>query len=799
MVLTLNNTNTLTADNIIIGGTELSLIYATKNEVGNNAQISTNTGDIAVLNTKQLQNFNNINAITTDLTNNYQTNTQLATNFYNKTEMDTTLTNYYTSAQIDTNLSSNYQNNTLLATNFYNKSEVDTLIAGAGGGGGYTDTQIDDKLNLKADLSLFTDNVSFSPIIDLSRPSILHQGLTLKNSTVNIEPLEGVLFSNQFGAEADRDVAVFRNQTSYITLKGNKINCNATSNDNQETLELNSQGNGIVQIGTASTARVGIGASPNPLYFLAVAGTSSFDVIRSAIRLDLIGDMYVKGTGSDIVRPSATSDYTLRVRDSVGTFEFRNNKFGRTNGQMVLQDDGDCELFIGTEGTARVGVGTAPDANYFLNVGGTSNFNTARITNGLELENETANINNANGLTLYKDTTDASSVLTVKNAQGYIKFNSFNINAYNTSNDSSSLLLLNTADGNGCYCLSLGIGASQGANKLNVSGGNSNFGGTATFQNTSTFNADINVNNSGRIFQRADANSSLNVISTNEINFSLQSNRADDPTTGTIALQLNDTNGITINRAVVNNQTFNSIGNITAEANLNVWGEILFQNSSGIKETLNGSEYDLDIRNGDTDRAINIIVGAIGSTPEISIQEAKVNMLGHLDFTHSTVSTSERVKMDNPDADGLIFSSINGANILEVSSTGVYVNGTLDNSSDVRLKENIKEVNNKTFVDMVKYIKPKEFKYIDKDEKHIGFIADDVLNSKMPKHWYNIVHKGSEGYLRMDYSKMIAPLWGCVQSLLNEVEDLKKEVKKLNKDNEASPKAKTKAKAKSKN
>ena len=512
MPLTLNNTNTLTADNIVKGGTDLSLIYATKNEIGNNAQISTNTGDIAVLNTKQLQNFNNINDINTNVTNNYQTNTQLTTNFYNKTEIDTTLTNYYTSAQIDKNLSSNYQNNTLLATNFHNKDEVDTLIAGAGGGGGYTDTQIDDKLNLKADLSLFTDNVSFFPIIDLSLPSILHQGLTLKNSIVNIEPLEGVLFSNQFGAEADRDVAVFRNQTSYITLKGKKINCNATSNDNEEALELNNQGNGIVQIGTASTARVGIGASPNPLYFLAVAGTSSFDVIRSAIRLDLIGDMFVKGTGGDIVRPSATSDYTLRVRDNVGTFEFRNNKFGRTNGQMVLQDDGDCELIIGTEGTARVGVGTTPDANYFLNVGGTSNFNTARITNGLELENETANINNSNGLTLYKDTTDASSVLTVKNAQGYIKFNSFNINAYNTSNDSSSLLLLNTANGNGVYCLSLGIGAIQGANKLNVSGGNSNFGGTSSFQNTSTFNADINVNNSGRIFQRADANSSLNVI-----------------------------------------------------------------------------------------------------------------------------------------------------------------------------------------------------------------------------------------------------------------------------------------------
>ena len=276
MVLTLNNTNTLTADNIIMGGTDLSQIYATKSEIGSNAQISTNTGDIATLNTKQLQNFNNINAITTDLTNNYQTNTQLATNFHNKTEMDTTLTNHYTSAQIDTNLSSNYQNDALLATNFYNKGEVDTLIAGAGGGGGHTDTQIDNKLNLKADLSLFTDNVSFSPIIDLSRASILHQGVTLKNPTVNIEPLEGVLFSNQFGAEAGRDVAVFRNQTSYITLKGKKINCNATSNDNEEALELNSQGNGIVQIGTASTARVGIGASPNPLYFFSSSGDFIF-------------------------------------------------------------------------------------------------------------------------------------------------------------------------------------------------------------------------------------------------------------------------------------------------------------------------------------------------------------------------------------------------------------------------------------------------------------------------------------------------------------------------------------------
>ena len=341
----------------------------------NTTDIATHTNDISVLNTKQIQNFAGTNDINTNLTNNYQTNTQLTTNFYNKTEIDTTLGNYYTSAQIDTTLGNYYTSvqidagfyyQTYVNNNVYTKTEVDGLIAGAGGNDGYTDTQIDTFLNLKEDKSTFTDNISFFPVIDCSRPTIIHQGLTLKNSTVNVEPLSGLTFSNQFGAEADRDVAVFKNQTSYITLKGSKVLCNATTNDNEETLELNNQGNGIVQIGTASTARVGIGASPNPLYFLSVAGTSSFDVIRSAIRLDLIGDLYVKGTGSDIVRPSATSDYTLRVRDNIGTFEFRNSKFGRTNGQMILQDDGDCELFIGTEGTARVGVGTAPDAKYFF-------------------------------------------------------------------------------------------------------------------------------------------------------------------------------------------------------------------------------------------------------------------------------------------------------------------------------------------------------------------------------------------------------------------------------------------------
>ena len=66
----------------------------------------------------------------------------------------------------------------------------------------------------------------------------------------------------------------------------------------------------------------------------------------------------------------------------------------------------------------------------------------------------------------------------------------------------------------------------------------------------------------------------------------------------------------------------------------------------------------------------------------------------------------------------------------------------------------------------------------------------------MPSEWGNIVKEGRDGYLKFDYSMCVPLLWSALQYSLNEIDDLKKEVKKLNKDNEASPKAKAKAKNK---
>ena len=301
-------------------------------------------------------------------------------------------------------------------------------------------------------------------------------------------------------------------------------------------------------------------------------------------------------TGADLYRPSGNSAYNIRIRDFQAMWEFRNRTLICRNGSnenlealMEIQSFGAGQVRLGTASTARVGIGANPDLNYFLNVGGTCNFSNVRtgddldvigninlttdlnLAGNLNFNGTTANINNVDGLTFYKSSTDTFNVMTVGNDSGKLKFRGTSIDSYN-ANDTIQQLFSNMSDGSPVRCNKLGIGVNAVVDALNVAGGNANFGSTSRFNGASTFNNDILIWNNGKIYRRVDANDSLDVISTNEINFSLQPNRATDPTTGTIALQLHDTNGITINRAVVNNQTFNSIGNIKAEANLNVWG-----------------------------------------------------------------------------------------------------------------------------------------------------------------------------------------------------------------------------------
>ena len=464
---------------------------------------------------------------------------------------------------------------------------------------------------------------------------------------------------------------------------------------------------------------------------------------------------------------SNNTNPTLRIRDGTAQWIYVNNNLKCTNANtedgniMILNDNSAVNnsnrMRLGSLTSAEVGIGKANESGYFLSVGGATKVDSLEVDNNITMNGDTITSTNSNGIEVFKNTTDASAVLQVKNAQGYIKMHSFNINAYNTSNDSQSLLLLNTATAGGAvYCNNLGIGAiAGGATRLNVAGGGSaNFSGDCNFNGTNnTFNNNILINSRGRIYQQANANFSLNHIATIEQNFCIQSNRSADPTASDIFINLNDTNGITLNKPTVFNDTVNTIGKLTSEG-----------------------DFDVDI-------------GATG-TPEFRVLGSSVNFFEKCSITHTQLAGPiDQIFVRNPDTNGDTIIEIGTKNVLTVNDGGIDVigdisyTGSIGPSSDKRLKQDIREINTKKAVDLIKYIVPKTYKFIDKekygDRSHCGFIANDFLTDKMPSEWNNLVREGRDGYLKFDYSMTTPLLWSALQHALNEIDGLKKEVKKL--------------------
>ena len=647
---------------------------------------------IAVVDGKALNNFNDINAINTNLTDNYQTNSQLATNYYNKTEIDANnwIDNTALAPYATTaTLTANYQTNSQLATNYYNKGEVDTLIAGAGGGVSNPIELVDANTSIERYTNATKSNIS----LDLS---------------IN-ETASAIRLIN--GTNDDTDTNTY-------------IECNNTTN------------------GTSFFKQV----------FLNEAVIFNNDTVF----------LPVSANGIQLWRISNNTNPTLRIRDGTAQWIYVNNNLRCTNANeedgniMILNDNSASNnsnrMRLGSLTSAEVGIGKANESGYFLSVGGATKVDSLEVDNNITMNGDTITSTNNNGIEVFKNTTDASPVLQVKNAQGYIKMHSFNINAYNTSNDSQSLLLLNTATAGGAvYCNNLGIGAiAGGATRLNVAGGGSaNFSGDCSFNGSNnTFQNNILISSRGRIYQQANANFSLNHIATIEQNFCIQSNRSADPTSSDIFINLNDVAGITLNKPTIFNDTVNTIGKLTSEG-----------------------DFDVDI-------------GATG-TPEFRVLGSSVNFFEKASITHTQLAGPiDQIFFRNPDTNGDTIIEIGTKNVLTVNDGGIDVigdisyTGSIGPSSDQRLKKDIKEINCKKAVELVKYIVPKTYRFIDEekygDRSCCGFIANDMMDYKgFPKEWSNIVREGRDGYLRFDYSMTTPLLWSALQFALNEIDEMK--------------------------
>ena len=76
-------------------------------------------------------------------------------------------------------------------------------------------------------------------------------------------------------------------------------------------------------------------------------------------------------------------------------------------------------------------------------------------------------------------------------------------------------------------------------------------------------------------------------------------------------------------------------------------------------------------------------------------------------------------------------------------------------------------------------MKPKTYNYTGQSQKCVGYIADDFKTKKMPSEWDNIIFEGKDNYLRMGYSKTTPIIWTALQTALNKIDKLEKELKVL--------------------
>ena len=848
MTLTLNNTNTLTANNIVVHGTALNDLYATKAYVDTEIANSGGGGGGGGISQTDLDNAINpiiavndgqnlvITDINNNLANNFQTTAQLNVNFYNKTEVDSaiavvdgkSLANFNAINATNTNLTDNYKNNTQLANDYYTKTEIDannwinnTSLAGYALTSTLTanyknNTQLDNDYYTKAqiDANGWIDNTALAPYATTATLTANYKNNTqLDNDyytkaqidsnnwidTTALAPYaltstltSDYLTSTQIGVsyynktEVDGLIAGVSGGGGGVTNPIELVDANtsierytnATKSNISLDLSINETASAIRLINgtnddTDTNTYIECNNTTNGTVFYKQVFFEGTPIFNNDTLL-----LPISTNGISLWRISNNTNPTLRIRDGTAQWIYVNNNLKCTNANtedgniMILNDNSSVNnsnrMRLGSLTSAEVGIGKANESGYFLSVGGTTKVENLEVNNNITMNGDMITTTNNNGIEVFKNTTDGSDVFKVKNAQAYLKFRSFSIDAYNTSNDSSQQLFLNMNNGNAVRCNKLGIGTNAVVDVLNVGGGNANFGSTVRFGGVATFNNDILINNRGRIYQQGNANSSLNFITTTEQNFCIQSNRLVDPTPSDIFIQLNDVAGITLNKPTVFNDTVNTIGKLTCEG-----------------------DFDVDI-------------GATG-TPEFRVLGSSVNFFEKASITHTQLAGPiDQIFLRNPDTNGDTIIEIGTKNVLTVNDVGIDVigdisySGSIGPSSDKRLKEDIKEINSKKAVELIKYIVPKTYKFIDKekygDRSCCGFIANDFVSDKMPPEWGNIVREGRDGYLKFDYSATTSILWSALQQAFNEIDELKKEVKKLNRS--TSPKAKAKAKSK---
>ena len=316
-----------------------------------NITVASNLTEIDNLKATSTTHLNNIDAnkvnilaINTNLTNNYQTNSQLATTLGDYVLTSTLTSDYLTSSQISTSyydkayIGTNFYTIGQIQTNYYDKTYIDGLSTG-----GYTDAQIDTLLDAKLDVSETSGNITIFPVIDCLRPLYVNQGMSFPaNASVSINDANGLSFTKFGGSNV---VLKINDATNYINVEGDTIGCYVSSDDSAKELNI---GNGNVNFkNNISMEGTNINVSSN----------SGITIYKN------------NGNAFPTFRIQNTNNYWQWNGYDMDVFN-NSNDLGTL---MRIGSNSNDRIQIGG-GTARVGINKTGDVGVSLGVNGIVNF-----------------------------------------------------------------------------------------------------------------------------------------------------------------------------------------------------------------------------------------------------------------------------------------------------------------------------------------------------------------------------------------------------------------------------------------
>ena len=143
------------------------------------------------------------------------------------------------------------------------------------------------------------------------------------------------------------------------------------------------------------------------------------------------------------------------------------------------------------------------------------------------------------------------------------------------------------------------------------------------------------------------------------------------------------------------------------------------------------------------------------------VQQSGTDLRAMMDFFRKDTATSGEVAVGR----------------IECNSTNTFYR---TDPSDIRLKENIKDIENHFYI--LDKLKPCNFKYKSCEEVRDGFIADDLYESYpicISGKPGELNEDGSDKYMMVDTKPLIPILTKCIQGNRQEIKDLKKKNKDL--------------------